>query len=55
MSAEALLQELQSRGVHLVPEGENIRYRARRGVLTAELGRRIMVGVGVVHETRSLS
>jgi hypothetical protein len=37
VTAEALLQELHSRGVQLAPEGDRIRYRAPRGVLTPDL------------------
>ena len=41
MTAEALLQELWSRGVRLTPEGDRIRYCAPRGALTPELRARL--------------
>ena len=37
MTAEVLLQELRSRGVRLIPEGDRIRYRAPMGALTPDL------------------
>ena len=37
MNALDLLTDLRSRGVHLSPSGDRLRYRAPRGVLTDEL------------------
>lgn len=34
MTAAALMAQLRARGVDLQPEGDGVRYRARRGVLT---------------------
>jgi len=48
VTAEALLQELQSRGVQLTPEGDRIRYRAPRGALTPELRARLSEHKGEV-------
>lgn len=37
MTVADLLAELRQRGVELIPEGDHLRYRARRDVLTPEL------------------
>lgn len=37
MSVESLIEQLNQMGVTLVPEGDKLRYRAPKGVLTTDL------------------